>query len=120
MASSKFLNTAEQRILAPAICAFMAAVTCLPFPAWRAGAESIVNPTEVIEGQIIEGGVTCQLFKTTDGRTFALDGMNVDLPIDGRILRVEGIPVGVSTCQQGDAFHVVTILGEADGAPRGN
>ena len=84
------------------------------FLAGHAGAEGVANPTEVIEGQIIEGGVTCQLFGTTDGRTFALDGMNVDLPIDGRILRVEGFPVRVSTCQQGDAFHVVKILGESD------
>ena len=63
-----------------------------------------------IAGSIIEGGVECPLFRTTDGRVFALDGVAKRKFSPGRSLRLRGREVAMSICQQGRSFLVTEIL----------
>ena len=63
-----------------------------------------------IVGSVIAGGVECPLFRTTDGRVFALDGVaKRNLP-QGTRLRLRGREVAMSVCQQGKTFLVTAIL----------
>lgn len=65
---------------------------------------------ETVEGVVIEGGIVCPLIRLKDGRVFSLQGIGqADAPV-GRQLRLAGMEVQMSTCQQGRTFHVSKVL----------
>lgn len=66
---------------------------------------------EIIEisGVVVGGGVLCPLLQLEDGRQFTLNGLR-KIPEVGTRLTLRGVPVRMSTCQQGLAFRVVEIV----------
>ncbi|WP_075214379.1 hypothetical protein [Mongoliimonas terrestris] len=71
--------------------------------------------TQVLTGEIVEGGIECPLFQASDGHLFALEGLTHAAAPVGTRLKAEMEPLFVSICQQGDAMRVVKVLEQ--GAP---
>ena len=60
-----------------------------------------------VSGVIVAGGVECPLLRLDSGERFALQGLRTtDAPVGARVT-VRGLPVRMSTCQQGPAFQVI-------------
>ncbi|MBB3981415.1 hypothetical protein GGR44_001062 [Sphingobium fontiphilum] len=67
------------------------------------------EPEQTISGTV-QAGVVCPLLHLSDGRVFALQGVNrKDAPV-GASVTVVGRPIMMSTCQQGPAFLVARII----------
>ena len=81
---------------------------CLAALTTGAMADGMKTTTDLTEitGTFVEGGVECPLFRTDDGRGFALMGIDRGTAKIGAKARLWGQAVEFSTCQQGDAFTV--------------
>ena len=73
------------------------------------------NEAVVIRGHVINGGVNCALIQTDEGEVLALAGLNYKRFPVGTQLKIEGLRIKRSTCQQIEmAFRINKIL-SADG-----
>lgn len=69
------------------------------------------NARMIRTGIIIAGGIECPLAALDDGRVYALSGAG---PITSQLkpgtrIKLEGVPVGVSVCMQGQTLHVIDL-----------
>lgn len=71
-----------------------------------------VQQVEIIQGTVVEGGIACPLLRLADGRVLALQGVGRSEARPGAKLRLKGMHVQMSTCQQGPAFHVIELTKE--------
>jgi hypothetical protein len=69
----------------------------------------------LLEGELTDEGVECQVFRGDDGELYTLTGDVGDFTTGDRV-RIVATPVDVSTCQQGQTVEIVEIgLIEEDG-----
>lgn len=67
---------------------------------------TVTTSAQHIEGEFVDGGITCPLFRVDDGRVFALMGVNGATAQIGTKAKLWGQEVEFSTCQQGASFAV--------------
>jgi hypothetical protein len=89
--------------------AFVATLSLGPFASPASDMSAISAGAVELHGEFVEGGVECPLFLVDDGRTFALEGIDLALVKIGATARLWGQESMMSTCQQGSAFSVVRV-----------